>query len=468
MIHDLFDYSDRVAGETKKTFIDLAYEHELCETLEHCVTGTLPNGKKNLLVTIPPRHYKTTFTSQNFVAWCLAEVAPDCEFILTSYAAELATSNAIAVKRIIQEQWHQEQYPELRIARNEKDLQKYFRTTAGGAVYAAGMEGSITGFGAGKTRNGFGGAIIIDDPMKASEAKSEVLRNNCVQYYLGTLKSRRNNVNTTPIILIMQRLHVDDLAGWILKNEPGQWHHVMFPAIKDGKLLNEVTTTMKELEVMKLVDPVTYFAQYQQTPIVPGGDIIKTQWWQTYDPATYSSKGLRFITADTGFKEHDYNDCSVLQCWDATEDGLFFIDSIYGRWDFPKLLKNAQSFYEVCGRPKEFWVEDKASGTPLEQMLSEIGLPAYAWAPRDYGFPDDKVGRMQASSWFVHGGKVHLPKGNIPVRVAEDTAVHVTPGAAALVEECAGFARDMSHSHDDHCDAFTMATSLYKDAGGRV
>ena len=464
----LMAYSEMVALEAGTPFFDFPYLHDLCAALEQCVTGKLPGRKKNLLITIPPRHYKTTFTSQNFVAWCLAN-APDCEFILTSYSAELARANCMAVKRIICQQWHAELFPELAIAKGEKDTQQYFRTTEGGAVYAVGMQGSITGFGAGKTRKGFGGAIIIDDPLKAADVRSETERKNSVHYYLSTLKSRRNNVANTPIILIMQRLHVDDLAGWVLKNEPGEWHAVTFPAVQDGKLLNPVTTTLAEMEQMRVVDPMTYFAQYQQSPQVPGGNIIKSGWWQTYDPAKHNpGRGLTFITADTGFKEHDDNDCSVLQCWNATEDGLYFMNSMYGRWDFPKLLHNARLFYDVCGKPREFWVEDKASGTPLEQMMSDMGLPSFAWAPKDYGFPDDKVGRMQASAWFVHGGKVFLPKGNTPVRVDNDTVLMVTPGAAALVEEAAGFCRDMSHAHDDHCDAFTMAVSLYKDAGGRV
>lgn len=468
MIHSLFDYSDRISGEMNRTFIDLPYERHLCDILETCVLGELPEGKKNLLITIPPRCFKTTFTSQNLVAWSLAEIATDCEFILTSYSSELAINNAIAIKRIINEEWHKEQYPHLQIAKREKDVQRFFKTTEGGAVYAVGMEGAVTGFGAGKTRKGFGGAIIIDDPLKASDVKSEVMRENCIRYYLSTLKNRRNNAKNTPIIVIMQRLHVDDLAGWLLKNEASQWHHVMFPALKDGKVLNDVTLTMEELEDLKVVDPGTFYAQYQQTPIVPGGNIIKLNWWSLYDPNEYKPGGLRYITADTGFKEHDNNDSSVMQCWEAKEEGLYFIDSMYGRWDFPKLLRNAQLFYQICGEPKEFWVEDKASGTPLEQMMSDLKLPSHAWSPAAYGFPDDKVGRMQSASWFVHGGKVFLPIGNVPVRVDERTVVHVAPGAAALMEESAGFARDMSHAHDDHCDAFTMAVSLYKDAGGSV
>ncbi len=468
MIYRLFDFCDRAAGEMKRTFIDLPYMHKMCRALELCVCGQLPNGKKNLIITIPPRCYKTTFVSQFFPAWCLTEIAPDCEFILTSATAGLATTNAMAVSQILRQEWIIDQYPDTKISKRDRDLQNHFKTTAGGCVYAAGLGGTITGYGAGKVRRGFGGAIIIDDPLKADDASSKVMRENCIEYYLQTLKSRRNNVKNTPFILIMQRLHIDDLVGWILKNEPNDWHLVSFPAIDDGILLNPITMSKDDLETLKIVSPQTYYAQMMQSPIVPTGNIIKLPWWRFYDAGSTSlQRGLRFITADTAYKEKDDSDLSVLQCWEGNESGLYLIDAMYGRWDFPKLLKNAETFYNVMGRPREFWVEDKASGTPLTQTLQEIGLPAYAWNPPDYGFPTDKISRMQEAAWSVHGGRVFLPTGNVPVRIDENDIQYVAPASAALMEEAASFARDMSHSHDDHCDAFTMAISLYRDAGGK-
>ena len=466
MINGLFDFIDRAMGEAGRAFVDLPYERDLCDILEACVLGDLPGHKKNLIVTIPPRHFKTTFCSQLFPAWCFAEVSPDCEFILTSATATLAVDNAISVYRTITEPWYQELYPDVQISKVERDLQNKFRTTATGSVYATGLGGTITGYGAGKVRDGFGGAIIIDDPLKADDARSKTQREKCIKYYLETLKSRRNNAAHTPFILVMQRLHVEDLVGWIMANEPDDWYLMSFPAIKDGQLLNPVTTTRKELERLKIVSPSTYYAQYEQSPIVPGGNLLKAEWWQIYDPATTKIRGLRFCTADTAYKEHEDNDQSVIQCWEATQEGLYFIDSMFGRWEFPKLLKNAIMFYNVMGKPREFWVEDKASGTPLAQTMVAQGLPARAWQPKAFDFPDDKVSRVQESTWLVHGGKVFLPKGNTPVRIDADRVLYLTPGAAALVEEAAQFTPDMSHSHDDHVDAFTMAISLYKDAAG--
>ncbi len=470
MIFDFFDYCDFVSAQSKQGFIDLPYLHSLCEVLEMVVAGTLPEGKKNLLVNIPPRCFKTETVSKRFPAFCLSEIAPDCEFILTSATMPLAASNAMGVKRIIASDWHTDIYPDTQIDRKAKDTQTYFKTTAGGSIYAAGLNGTITGFGAGKVRSGFGGAIIIDDPLKAADASSPTQLETCVRYYLDVLKSRRNNAKNTPFILIAQRLHVDDLAGWILKNEPEDWHLVQYPAIdSSGILLNSVTMNKSELETLKIVAPQTFYAQYQQTPIVPGGNLIKLDWWKTYNAEEESPVGLSYITADTAYGEHEESDASVFQHWIANEKGLYFVSSIYGKWDFPTLLENARRFW-LASKAREFWVEGKASGLSLAQTLQAppLDIPAQSWNPLDFDFPKDKVGRMQESAWFVHGGKVFLPSGPVPVRISTDSVVHVTAAAAALMEESAAFTRDMSHTHDDHCDAFTMAVSLYADAGGKV
>lgn len=464
MIFDLFSFGYFCAEQSGSTFLDLPYLRKLCAAVEDCVAGRLPNGARNLLVTIPPRHYKTTFISQYLPAWCFAEVAPDCEFILTSSTATLATENAMAVQRIMAAPWYQSLYPHVRISGKDRELQHHYRTTARGSIYAAGLGGTITGFGAGKVRNHFGGAVIVDDPLQAADSRSPVKREQCVRYYQTVLKSRRNNVYTTPFIVVAQRLHIDDLPGWLQKNEPNDWHVVNFPAVSpDRQLLNPVTTSLQELDAIKASAPEMYYAQYQQQPIVPGGNIIKARWWDTYDPQQTKIAGVRWITADTAYKTTRTADQSVIQCWEATADKLYLIDAIFGRWDFPTLLKNTQMFQRVMGA-REVWVEDKASGTPLTQTLESLGLPASAWDPGKFGFPVDKVGRMLEASWMVHGGRVALPIGGVPVRVDDDYVVHLTPAAAALVEEAALFARDMSHAHDDHCDAFSMAVSLYKDA----
>ena len=115
--------------------------------------------------------------------------------------------------------------------RSDSQAKDEWRTGAGGCVYAVGAGGSITGYGAGKLRETFGGAIIIDDPHKPDEVRSDVMRRNVIDWFQNTLESRKNAPNT-PIILIMQRLHEEDLAGWLLAGGNGEtWEHINLPAI---------------------------------------------------------------------------------------------------------------------------------------------------------------------------------------------------------------------------------------------
>lgn len=465
MIYSLFDYSERVAYESKRPFVDLPYLHHLCDTVERCVTGELPDGKKNLVINIPPRHFKTTFVSQNFVSWCLSEISADCNFILTSYSAELARSNAVRVKQIISEPWHQELYSNVHIDESLRNTQEIFYTTAGGMVYATGIGGTITGFGAGNTRRGFGGAIIIDDPLNARDARSATMRKSVIEFYTGTLISRRNHIDT-PIILIAQRLHPDDLCGWILENEADLWERVTFPVINDaGELLNPLTMTYRELDKLRLNDEFTYNAQYMCQPTIPGGNIIKKIWWRTYRPDALREPGIVFVTADTAYKEKDAADLSVLWAWKVTTHGLFALTARYGRWNFPRLVEEAQRFWAdmVHIGARIFYIEDKASGQSLVQTLQDHGIDAEAWLPKEHSFPDDKVGRMNEAAVLIAGGNVLLPTGNIEVSVLDGNNIYVTPEAYDLVEECASFSYDNSHLHDDHCDALSMACSIYKE-----
>lgn len=472
MIYSLFDYCDRVAGESISAFVDMPYLRTFCSALQDCVAGNLPKGAKNLACCIAPRHYKTTFGARYFPAWCLSEIAPDCEFILTSYSDELVTDSASAIKNIITQPWHQKLYPHLRVSAKDRALRHYFKTTAGGSVYAAPIGGTITGFGAGKARSGFGGAIIFDDTMKACDCKSEIKRRNVIDYYNNTLKSRRNSVHNTPIILIAQRLHPQDLLGWILEYEPEDWHVLTFPAIQDGKLLNPITTSLEYLEKLKEVAPHTYWSQYMQSPIIQGGNIIKLGWWKTYNPAVdkggIGKGGLVFLTADTAYKAKSDSDRSVIRAWQGTSTHLYCLDAVYGRWEFPQLLNEARMFWEKWSQlgAREFWVEDKASGTPLAQAMRSNGIPAEDWKPSDFDFPDDKVGRMNEAAWAVHGGQLLIPEGPCEVTVDETIKIYTDAQSKEMIEECAAFNPDMSHAHDDHADTLTMAVSIWRNAGG--
>ncbi len=240
----------------------------ICDALTRVFRGEC----KRLIINVPPRYSKTEIAVVNFISWCFGLV-PDCEFIHASYSGTLAVNNSAAVRGLVQHEAYRAVFPNLVLA---NDAAHHWRTTAGGVMYATGAGGTITGFGAGKHRDGFGGAIIIDDPHKADEARSDVVRQGVIDWFQNTLESRKNSPQT-PIILIMQRLHETDLAGWLLEGGNGEtWEHVCLPAIQeDGTALWPAKHTIEDLRRMERAAPYVFAGQYLQRPSPPEGGMFK-------------------------------------------------------------------------------------------------------------------------------------------------------------------------------------------------
>lgn len=247
----------------------------ICDALMRVFRGECTR----LIINVPPRYSKTELAMVNFIAWSLGHV-PDAEFIYTSYSSTLASNYSGDTRDLITHEAYSTVFPEVLLA---NDAKAAWRTTDGGALYAVGAGGSVTGMGAGKLRESFGGAIIIDDPHKADEARSDVIREGVIEWYQNTLQSRVNSPNT-PIILIMQRLHERDLAGWLLSGGSGEeWEHLSLQAIAEesdahrnaGEALWPAKHSIEKLEAMRSAMPYTFAGQYQQRPSAPEGNIFK-------------------------------------------------------------------------------------------------------------------------------------------------------------------------------------------------
>ena len=266
------------------------WHHErICRAMERVFRGETTR----LIINVPPRYSKTELAVVNFLAWSLGHF-PDAEFIHTSYSRPLAVANSFAAKQIVESDAYREIFPAVAL-RQDSSAKGDWRTTAGGVVYATGSEGTITGFGAGKMRpSGFGGAVIIDDPHKADEARSDTVRKNVIDWFQNTLESRKNDPARTPIILIMQRLHESDLAGFLLAGGNGeQWEHIVLPAIgDDGEALWPAKHSIEQLRVMERASPYVFAGQYQQRPAPPAGGEFKPDALATVEaiPA-----GTRFV-----------------------------------------------------------------------------------------------------------------------------------------------------------------------------
>lgn len=259
-----------------------------------------------LIINCPPRYSKTEMLKA-FVKKGLA-INPASKYIMLSYSANLALDNSERIKDAVASEWYQELFPWVHIKRDSHAKQKWY-TTDGGGVYATSSDGQVTGFGAGLVReenpddlmpttqlptlntqqislspslrgsgesnshrstNPWGGAIIIDDPLKPLDASSPVRRQKVNDQFENTIRSRVND-RSTPIIIIMQRLHKQDLCGYLLDLEPTEWEVLSLPALSvdsEGRetALYPFKHTVDELHKIKAANRFTFETQYQQNP----------------------------------------------------------------------------------------------------------------------------------------------------------------------------------------------------------
>ena len=242
----------------------------ICDKLMRVYNGDI----QNLIINLPPRYSKTQLAVIYFIAWALGN-HPDCEFIHSSYSSTLASNNSSQIRDLLQSEEYQAIF-DTRL-KDDSKAKDHWKTTQGGVMYATGAGGTITGFGAGKLRDGFGGAIIIDDPHKADEARSETMRSNVINWFTETIKSRRNDPGKTPIIIIMQRLHENDLSGYLLAgNDDDNWQHLKLSAIQDdGTALWAQKHNIDKLRQMQIASPYMFAGQYMQEPAPLDGGVFK-------------------------------------------------------------------------------------------------------------------------------------------------------------------------------------------------
>lgn len=378
------------------------HQEAICNALERVVIGEC----KRLIINIPPRSGKTELAVINFMAWATG-LFPNSHWIHASYSKRLATNNAFNVRELMRHETYAQIFPWIKF-RQDSAAKDEFHTEQGGVVYATGADGSITGRGAGGMSNRFQGAIVIDDPHKPGEASSDVMRGNVIDWFSTTMESRKNSPDT-PIIIIKQRLHENDLSGFLLAGGNGEkWEHLNIPAVANDESFWPDQFPLDDLRRLESTNLYRFAGQYMQNPAPIGGGIFKDEWWQYYD-ATPTLK-WRGIYADTAMKTKEQNDYSVFQCWGVTDNGkAYLLDMIRGKWEAPELLAQARAFWnkhKVGDAALRYMkVEDKASGTGLIQTLKREGVQVL---PIQRNI--DKVTRAMDTAPSIEAGHVYLPR----------------------------------------------------------
>lgn len=267
-------------ARTGNKFIVNWHHEAIAEHLQAVKAGEI----QNLIINIPPRYGKTELGIINFVPWCFLDNQA-CKFIHLSYSDALVADNSSQIRELVKHEAYQELN---RLSfQPDADSKHLWKTNKAGGLYAAPTGGTITGFGAGQTgTDDFAGAILIDDPLKPDDAKSELMRGNINSRLVNTIMSRRNS-RKTPIIIIMQRIHEEDMTGYALSGATGEdWKLLKLPALGEGnKPLWDLKHTAEELVRMQnSPDPtarMVFSGQYQQEPAPEEGIYFKREWIKT-------------------------------------------------------------------------------------------------------------------------------------------------------------------------------------------
>lgn len=197
------------------------------DTLDRVIDGEI----KRIIINVPPGYTKTELATINMMGRGLA-LNNRARFMHLSYSHNLALLNSSTTRNMIKSQAYQAMWP--MSLRDDADSKAMWWTEHGGGVYASSAAGQVTGFRAGHMEDGWQGALIIDDPVKPDDAYSEVVRDGVNSRFNETIKSRLA-VETTPMIVIMQRIHYHDLSGYLLRGGSGEmWHHLNLPVIIDN------------------------------------------------------------------------------------------------------------------------------------------------------------------------------------------------------------------------------------------
>jgi predicted phage terminase large subunit-like protein len=293
-----------------------------------------------------------------------------------------------------------------------------FETTKGGSRFSTSIGGVVTSRGA--------DYIIIDDPIKADDALSDTLRDSLNERYDNTVRSRLNYQNEGAVIIVMQRLHLDDLVAHVQENE--KWDVVSFPIVaeadakfdietpfghriihrKEGEILQPALMSESALESLRQgLTEYNYSAQYQQRPVALGGNIIKEEWLKYYRPGREPTFRAYFQSWDTAFKAEDLCAYSVCTTWGVVDRNNIYLLDVFRRKLNYSDLKRAVIEQHSHFPKSTVIIEDKASGMPLIQELKGQSIRIRPYLP-PAGM--DKEMRLFTQSINFENGRVYLPE----------------------------------------------------------
>src|ERR1700730_9754544 len=414
----------------------------ICYQFKRVISGRC----NRLIITLPPRTLKSHFGSIVLPAYMLGR-DPTKKIICVSYSQDLAIKLGADCRRLIETSWYNRLFPNLRLSRSTATE---IETDRGGYRLTTSTEGTLTGRG--------GDLIIIDDPLNANDAYSKTARDAVNRWFSTTLVSRLDDPSAGAIVVIMQRLHEDDLVGHLMKL--GQWDFLNLPAIapedievplsdhkrylwKKDELLHGARLSRPVLEARKREMGTDVFnAQFLQTPVPETGNTLHRGWLKWYDAAPMAQSGDQNVQSwDTAMKT-GYSVCLTFRIRNKNE--YYLLDVLRRRLEFQDLLKVVAPLAAQF-QAGTVLIEEQASGIPFVQMAKNLGVQGVLGIKQRA----DKQTRMRSAIPKIEGGSLFLPRS--------------APWLDDFLLEYLAFPNG---AHDDQMDALSQFLNWCNNQGG--
>jgi predicted phage terminase large subunit-like protein len=381
----------------------------ICYRLQQMV---LRQCDPRLVLNAPPRTLKSRITSVFLPAWILGR-DPAERIICASYSVDLASTFSRDCRALMETRFYKRVFPQTKL-NPRKAAEAEFETTRRGSRFATSVGGTLTGRGC--------GVLLIDDPLKADDAASEVARTGANDWFRNTALSRRDEPGKSLVAVTMQRLHAADLSGTLI--EAG-WPSLVLPQIasedadydigedelyhrRAGQLLQPNRDDLAAFEDIRVhIGSAVWAAQYQQNPTPPDGNMVNRNWLRRYDTVPDRRKFPQVIlSCDPAGKPGPNNDYTAIVIVGIADGKFYLLEVIRGRWLVQEMVGQIQ-FLAQRWRPQFTLIEDTSSGMALLQELRRACpfLNLGRSLPRA-----DKESRMVRHQGCFEAGRVVLPK----------------------------------------------------------
>ena len=393
----------------------------LCDILQKEAERIIDNKPKtkDIVINIPFRSTKSLLVTVMFPVWAWIK-NPKFRFITASYSAELSIEHATRSRDVINSEWFKDRWGEVFHIKKDQNLKARYENNFLGVRRATSVGGTVTGQG--------GDFLLVDDPVSPQHAASEVERENANEWYRTTFYSRLNNPLTGIRIVIMQRIHDNDLSGFLLSGGESRlkYKHICIPAelsddvkpkmLKDNYDENGLFWTdrfSKSIlaDYKQALGSYGYAGQLMQTPTPLNSGMIRADWFKIDQFKHTTEHTTVDFVIDPAYTANEKNDPSAMLAYTYKDNRWQILDCINVYKEFPDLVKFIPQWVVKNGytNRSRVYVEPKASGKSIVQTLKkETGLNVREDKPPS----KDKVARVQDISASLETGRVSLLKGD--------------------------------------------------------